>query len=236
VDEVLAVGDVRFQRKCLGKMGDVARAGRTVVLVSHNMGAISALCSRCIILDHGYVEFEGVTGEATARYYTESSKLSDGSDLSKCSRQGSGKARFTAIDIQPLSPSGERIEHAYPGCSLSLDITLECHARFSECNLAVIFYDSSGYRIIDTNTAQKNEFVTLNGGQIARANFVLREVLLRPGKYFVGLWLGRDYVEVIDHVEHAVTIDVVESEETKLHSVIFPGTYLCRFENSVRIS
>src|SRR5271154_3668237 len=51
VDEVLAVGDIRFQKKCMGKMGDVARAGRTVVLVSHNMAAINALCSRCIILD-----------------------------------------------------------------------------------------------------------------------------------------------------------------------------------------
>src|SRR5271154_4440088 len=51
VDEVLAVGDIKFQKKCLGKMGDVARAGRTVVVVSHNMAAINALCSRCIILD-----------------------------------------------------------------------------------------------------------------------------------------------------------------------------------------
>src|ERR1700723_1921063 len=53
VDEVLAVGDIMFQKKCLGKMGDVARAGRTVVLVSHSMSAINALCSRCIILNGG---------------------------------------------------------------------------------------------------------------------------------------------------------------------------------------
>src|SRR2546429_6060017 len=72
VDEVLAVGDINFQKKCLGKMGDVARRGRTVVLVSHNMAAINALCSRCIILDKGGVEFDGSTSEATARYYAES--------------------------------------------------------------------------------------------------------------------------------------------------------------------
>src|ERR1700751_4204806 len=51
VDEVLAVGDVAFQKKCLGKMGDVAREGRTIILVSHNMAAINALCSRCVILN-----------------------------------------------------------------------------------------------------------------------------------------------------------------------------------------
>src|ERR1700730_7792148 len=55
VDEVLAVGDINFQKKCLGKMGDVARQGRTIILVSHHMAAINALCSRCIILDRGGV-------------------------------------------------------------------------------------------------------------------------------------------------------------------------------------
>src|SRR6266850_120950 len=59
VDEVLAVGDINFQKKCLGKMGDVARAGRTVVLVSHNIGAINALSSRVILLNDGSIEFEG---------------------------------------------------------------------------------------------------------------------------------------------------------------------------------
>src|SRR5207237_6382731 len=61
VDEVLAVGDVAFQKKCLGKMGDVARHGRTIILVSHNMAAINALCSRCVILSGGSVEFDGPT-------------------------------------------------------------------------------------------------------------------------------------------------------------------------------
>src|SRR6266850_1514361 len=59
VDEVLAVGDIRFQKKCMGKMGDVARAGRTIVLVSHNMAAINALSSRVILLNDGSIEFEG---------------------------------------------------------------------------------------------------------------------------------------------------------------------------------
>src|SRR6516162_1588898 len=78
VDEVLAVGDLNFQKKCLGKMGDVARQGRTIVLVSHNMAAINALCSRCIILDRGVIQFDGSTAEATARYYAQSLDIVDG--------------------------------------------------------------------------------------------------------------------------------------------------------------
>jgi lipopolysaccharide transport system ATP-binding protein len=235
VDEVLAVGDINFQKKCLGKMGDVARAGRTVVLVSHSMAAINALCSRCVIMDRGSVEFEGSTAEATARYYAESTKLDGGSNLSDRPRKGNGKARFTSIHIQALSPSGEPINRAYPGCGLRLAITVECSARFAESNLAVIFYDSNGHRIIDTNTAQKNDFVSLDPGQTAQAKFLLREVLLRPGRYFVGLWLGRDTLEVIDDIDHATTVDFLESEETSRHSRIFPGTYLCRFEQSISV-
>src|ERR1700744_1148017 len=72
VDEVLAVGDINFQKKCLGKMGDVARAGRTVILVSHSMAAINSLCSRCVILASGATAFDGATSEATSRYYSES--------------------------------------------------------------------------------------------------------------------------------------------------------------------
>jgi lipopolysaccharide transport system ATP-binding protein len=68
VDEVLAVGDAAFQRKCLGKMGDVAKQGRTVLFVSHNMGAVRSLCTRALVFSAGRVEFDGLTDEAIAYY------------------------------------------------------------------------------------------------------------------------------------------------------------------------
>src|SRR6202158_1687488 len=125
VDEVLAVGDINFQKKCLGKMGDVARAGRTIVLVSHSMAAINALCSRCIILDKGSIEFDGPTEEATPRYYAQSLNIVDGSDLRDRPREGNGKARFTSITIQPLHPGGEVLDVARPGSNLRIDIELK---------------------------------------------------------------------------------------------------------------
>src|SRR5947209_7418413 len=235
VDEVLAVGDINFQKKCLGKMGDVARAGRTVVLISHSMAAINALCSRCIILDKGSVEFDGSTGEATARYYAESLDATDGADLSTRPRKGNGKARFTSISVQPLDSAGRPLDIAYPGCDLSIDVELNCTSDFAPANLAIIFYDSAGYRVIDTNTAQKGEFVSLQAGQTAKANFLLHEVLLRPGKYLVGLWLGRQIMEVIDHIEHAATLDLIEGEEGSQYAIVFPGVHLCRFEQKLSV-
>ena len=68
VDEVLAVGDAEFQRKCLGKMGEVAGGGRTVIFVSHAMPAVSALTQRVLLLDHGACVFDGATAEGIARY------------------------------------------------------------------------------------------------------------------------------------------------------------------------
>jgi hypothetical protein len=148
---------------------------------------------------------------------------------------GNGKARFTKVAIQPRSEAGEKLEVAYPGCDLQIDIELDCLRDFADCNLAIIFYDANGYRVIDTNTAQKGQFVSLKSGQKGLARFLLREVLLRPGTYFVGLWIGRMPMEVIDYIEHAVTLNVVESEETNRYTEIYPGLYLCRFENDFTI-
>src|SRR5271169_4284999 len=74
VDEVLAVGDINFQKKCLGKMGDVARAGRTVVLVSHNLGVIGQLCSRCVWMDDGKVVSDGESQAIVMQYMKRVSK------------------------------------------------------------------------------------------------------------------------------------------------------------------
>jgi lipopolysaccharide transport system ATP-binding protein len=231
VDEVLAVGDINFQKKCLGKMGDVARAGRTVILVSHNMAAITSLCSRSVVMESGQITFDGSAMEATARYYSDSlGELTNSSDLRQSPRKGNGKAHFTSISIRPQTTNREIISAAIPGCDLRIDIGLQCQSDFTGCNLAIIFYDSSGYRLIDANTAQKGEFVSLRAGQSVCAHFLLREVLLKPGKYFVGLWVGRHCIETVDDVERAAMIDFIESEETSLHSVIYPGTYLCRFD------
>src|ERR1700719_213045 len=94
VDEVLAVGDINFQKKCMGKMGDVAKAGRTIVLVSHNMAAINALSSRVVMLRDGGIVFDGPTGEATSRYYSESLEVAEGgASLLDRTREGNGKAR-----------------------------------------------------------------------------------------------------------------------------------------------
>src|SRR5258708_1460644 len=164
------------------------------------MAAINLLSSRCVLLEHGLIAFDGPAAEATARYYADSMKIgSRGEDLLQRPRaDGNGKARFSSIVIYPLSEKEEKLDAAYPGCDLRVEIELECLRSFADCNLAVVFHDANGYRVIDTNTGQKGQFVSLNAGQKGRARFLLREVLLKPGTYFVGLWLDRAGIQALD--------------------------------------
>ena len=104
VDEVLAVGDAAFQKKCLGKMGDVAKQGRAVLFVSHNMGAIEALCSTGLVLDKGSVVAEGPTDSAVSKYLELMSSVSRSETLEKrTDRQGDGSVRVKSISVEDLS-------------------------------------------------------------------------------------------------------------------------------------
>jgi lipopolysaccharide transport system ATP-binding protein len=98
VDEVLAVGDVQFQRKCLGKMEDVAKnGGRTILFVSHRMDAIQRLCSRCALLQDGRLAAYGDTADVVASYLAGSSQSAPPRawlDLTTAERVGTGEARF----------------------------------------------------------------------------------------------------------------------------------------------
>jgi len=97
VDEVLAVGDINFQKKCLGKMGDVARAGRTVVLVSHQLNQIRRLCHRVVWIDSGQVRKNGDTHEVVSAYESEMGRSeNNGHSLA---REAATKGRFLRWEI-----------------------------------------------------------------------------------------------------------------------------------------
>jgi lipopolysaccharide transport system ATP-binding protein len=236
VDEVLAVGDIAFQKKCMGKMGDVARHGRTIILVSHNMAAINALSSRAMMLKDGRIAIEGPTSEVTAHYYAQTlDQIQDDGSLANLPREGTGKAQFTFVTVQPYDSSGERLDVALPGCELSIEFEIECRIPIAESIAAVTIYDQNGFRVIDTNTAQKGKYVSLKSGQKARVSLLLHDVLLRPGRYLVGLWLGRHGMETTDHVEHAARLTVMELEDESEHPIVYPGVYLCRFDEAISI-
>jgi lipopolysaccharide transport system ATP-binding protein len=131
VDEVLAVGDAAFQRKCLGRMSDISRQGRTVLFVSHNMAAIQSLCSRAVLIDQGRVAIDGAPRDVIARYF-EMSPTATGVPLDqRTDRTGDGSTRMVSVSVTSAdsdeairSTSRLRITIGYKG-----DQPLQ-HARF----------------------------------------------------------------------------------------------------------
>jgi len=99
VDEVLAVGDAEFQKKCLGKMGDVAGEGRTVLFVSHNMSAINRLCSRAILLDKGNLLTDGIAEDVTAQYLLGANEASGSREWDVKDAPGNDKLRLTSLKL-----------------------------------------------------------------------------------------------------------------------------------------
>jgi lipopolysaccharide transport system ATP-binding protein len=236
VDEVLAVGDAAFQQKCLGKMSDVAQQGRTVLFVSHNMAAIVSLCRRCLLLSQGAVVQDGTTTQVVADYQSYVlADLKSTSDLTHFAHHGSGKARFTAVTVTPLKSDGQPHSFLYVGQDLLIDTRIEAISGLNNANIAAIIYDSSGYRLIDVNTALQRSFVRLEAGQSVRVQFRLRDVRLKPGYYVVGLWLGRGGIEEIDNVNQAATFSVEPDPYAILHTEVFPGTYQCQFTHDVQL-
>ena len=101
VDEVLAVGDAQFQKRCLGSMGSAAREGRTVLFVSHNMAAVSNLCGRGLVMDRGRVVYAGSQTDAVARYLASSHRGAS-SLRERPDREGSGLARVIAVEVRDV--------------------------------------------------------------------------------------------------------------------------------------
>ena len=114
VDEVLAVGDAEFQKKCLGKMGEVSKGeGRTVLFVSHNMAAVKALCNKGIVLDRGGVIFTGESQPAIDYYLANNMKMMDHSLEHRTDRLGSGGLKVVGIDY--LNQKGDVVNEVISG-------------------------------------------------------------------------------------------------------------------------
>jgi lipopolysaccharide transport system ATP-binding protein len=106
VDEVLAVGDAAFQKKCLGKMGEVAKHGRTVLFVSHNMAAVQSLCTRAVLLEQGRVTAQGDVQPVVETYLKAAMAVGSTSLAERTDRGGDGSVRLTALHIEGADHDG----------------------------------------------------------------------------------------------------------------------------------
>lgn len=231
VDEVLAVGDIQFQKKCLQKMDGVATDGRTVLLVSHNMSTILGLSTRCMLLTAGRLAEFGEPEKVIQRYQQMFHEDAFGrTDLSNVERYGNGAARFTSIALTARDHAGAPLPYPITGCDLEIDLELEAPDGVNHSTVAVTIYDEIGTRLIDANTLIKGKSVTIPRGGRARVRFVLRHVHLKPDLYTAGLWIGVLNQADFDGIRYATTFRMEARREDVLYTVPFPGPYACEFD------
>jgi lipopolysaccharide transport system ATP-binding protein len=189
VDEVLAVGDAEFQKKCLGKMGDVAKGGRTVLFVSHNLSAISSLCGSAILLQNGGVSFQGSVSQAIQTY---------------SNRNGFGDRANTAfplisdLTLTEFSIDPELLEGAG---TLTYSFTIAGRSRVALTGLSIIFmnFDSVRIGIVDLRSTKKNLEIDPGAPLTLKGRVELPE--LTEGEISIGL-----YVETKESATNALDL------------------------------
>ncbi len=230
VDEVLAVGDARFQQKCLAKMGEVARSGRSVLFVSHNLEATLALCDRGLVLDRGRLIHDGPTREAVEIYRRlagVTTRVGDTIDLSDLPREGTGEARLAEVAISPTGRCGstDAAEGAdtsiRPGDGLRLELVVDASTGIDVASLGLTIGTEGGLLLLnlDTGDAEPRRTLHLTSGA-NRLVLEIPELAMAPGRYRVGLRLANPVTTrigsgAIDLLDPAFVLQIDEGERSE---------------------
>ncbi len=210
IDEVLAVGDQAFQQKCLGKIGEVARAGRTVLFVSHHAAAVENLCTRGVVLDEGRVVFDGTQTDALHFYANSGEQTTAGCLRDRRDRTGNGDIRIVAIELRDTA--GRPIQNAAAGQDVDVCLHFENPSRrpFSQLN-CVIRLRTEFDAPVFTHYNQLNRHVF--GDLPERGVFVCRlpRLPLPPSFYRLSYVLtpARHDTELLDALHNAADFNVV---------------------------
>lgn len=211
VDEVLAVGDIQFQKKCLQKMQDVSLGGRTVLFVSHNTSAISRLCTRAIILQHGGIIADGAPRDVLG-HYINSQEADSGINLDqRTDRSGAGNAHLTKLSFS--SPRGDNLQAlvlAEP-IELWIEVAFPASEMGKTVSVSVHFSDRNEYRLFSFYSSIDGRITHVTGASMCFQCRLEQGLPVLPGLYVVDCVALINGVEA-DKVEHAVTLEILPAD------------------------
>jgi lipopolysaccharide transport system ATP-binding protein len=203
VDEVLAVGDVAFQRKCLGKMNDVAGEGRTVVFVSHNMAAVQTLCTRGIFLRQGSVWVDDAIDETISAYLRTLEESESKGLAERTERRGRGNIRLTHVDIFAGDPEiSTTLATGRPATFI-----FQVSKKLPNLSCEFTVYDDYGQSIATFSSANQSPDDCQASNSVGKFTCEFDELLLLPGRYRLNVAIKHNH-EIEDHLEAAVFFDV----------------------------
>jgi lipopolysaccharide transport system ATP-binding protein len=208
VDEVLAVGDAEFQKKCLGKMGDVTKTeGRTILFVSHNMVAVKSLCNKGILLKNGIKTFDGLSIDTIKEYQKiESTENTRYVKWSLDEAPGDHRARIISISVQPTV--GEQIDF-----NSGINVIFNVHSKINSSSLDVTFNlkNQDEVLVLQHGVLLAESSNLTEGHYIVKAN--IPAYILNEGIYKLDVWLGLGGAEMLGkRVENALSFSVEKSQ------------------------
>ena len=205
VDEVLAVGDLEFQRKCQGKMEEVAEGGRTVLLVSHNIGAVQVLCSRALLLDNGQVSVMGPVGEVVRAYADQARRIAAVPLAQRTDRRGHGRLRFKDFRLQGAWNSANLVG----GEPARFIFTLEAREPQTSIEVAFALFDVNGAGVSEVSTKTAGAHIARIVGE-CMVECVFDRFPLLPGTFRVNLFCTSNG-QIADWVLDAAQFEVAVS-------------------------
>ncbi|MEA1901790.1 MAG: ABC transporter ATP-binding protein [Thermodesulfobacteriota bacterium] len=208
IDEVLAVGDAVFQQKCLGKMSEVSRQGRTVLFVSHNMAAIEHLCSRVILLEYGKVQIDADPNKAITQYMSNLSTKSAASELGPLRRKSGLLPVIQKIEF--FDEHGQSATAVPIGTSLTVHIHYQHSEPLNDPYFGLTFETPVGVKVIWVQTRlQKGHLPDLPAAGVIACH--IPRLTLLPGTYFVSPGCGSQ-TNQLDLVPRGWQLQVVEAD------------------------
>ena len=210
LDEVFAVGDRAFQEKCIARISEMTRSGRTVFFVSHDVGSVSRLCDRALVLNDGELVFQGPVDDAIARYL--SSRTLGGGATADEEREGTGEARIAGIDV--LGADGGTAIRSDRSVTIRVGLEAAGPLRGDGLRLQIAVHHTLGgqYVALSTDYALDPPLDGVELGQGATVVCELEELPLKPGSYFVSAVLERAGGEIVDRVTKAAYFAIVPSD------------------------
>ena len=215
IDEVLAVGDMAFQKKCLGKMEGVASAGRTVLFVSHNMGLISDLCSRCILLENGEIVADGDSRSIVSQYMSGNDTEGE-IDLRGWAANRRGKGPMHVEYLSTRDDNGQvRTKFSY-GEPIAFNIGISGKAG-DLCIIGLSIRDNLGHLVL--HFSNTDDFSELNiSSSESEIQMTFPENILNDGTYFVTVWLGDGFNIMNDYVSNCLSFTVESPSHGRVKS------------------
>lgn len=207
VDEVLAVGDANFQKKCLGKMRDVSASGRTVLFVSHNMAAVEGLCNRCLFIANGRLIGDGTPHELVTKYLiAEAAPENATRELSfHPGRRGGMKPALKQVSL--FSQSGASASTVRMGEGISILAEFDCGSRRLRPNLGITIKNNY-VPVLTASTRIQKQYQLADSVSAGKITCHLRDLPLLPGTYSIDLCLSEEYQEV-DVIYDAISFEVL---------------------------